>query len=74
MTPFTLFHALAGRLIEIEREVINYSAAMFALDFPDLGDRFRLESFYLRVSTASGDPIVKLGLLRCSRAKSVAQG
>ncbi|MGH7913705.1 MAG: hypothetical protein ACREPW_03510 [Candidatus Binataceae bacterium] len=46
-TPFTLFHALAGRLMEIERVVINYSAALFAFDLPGLGERFRLESFYL---------------------------
>jgi 4-hydroxybutyrate CoA-transferase len=46
-TPFTLFHALAGRLMEIERVVINYSAAAFDFDLPGLGERFRLESFYL---------------------------
>jgi 4-hydroxybutyrate CoA-transferase len=46
-TPFTLFHALAGRLMEIERVVISYSAAAFAFDLPGLGERFRLESFYL---------------------------
>jgi 4-hydroxybutyrate CoA-transferase len=46
-TPFTLFHALAGRLMEIERVVVNYSAALFAFDLPGLGERFRLESFYL---------------------------
>ena len=47
MTPFTLFHALAGRLMELERVVINYSAALFAFDLPGIGERFRLESFYL---------------------------
>jgi 4-hydroxybutyrate CoA-transferase len=47
VTPFTLFHALAGRLMELERIVINYSAALFAFDLPGLGERFRLESFYL---------------------------
>ena len=47
VTPFTLFHALAGRLMELERVVINYSAALFAFDLPGLGERFRLESFYL---------------------------
>jgi 4-hydroxybutyrate CoA-transferase len=46
-TPFTLLHALAGRLMEIERVVINYSAALFAFDLPGLGERYRLESFYL---------------------------
>lgn len=46
-TPFTLCHALAGRLMELERVVVNYSAAMFAWDLPGLGERFRLESFYL---------------------------
>jgi 4-hydroxybutyrate CoA-transferase len=46
-TPFTLFHALAGRLMEIERVVINYSAALFAFDLPGVGERYRLESFYL---------------------------
>jgi acyl-CoA hydrolase len=46
-TPFTLFHALAGRLMEIERVVVNYSAALFAFDLPGLGERYRLESFYL---------------------------
>ena len=39
-TPFTLFHALAGRLMEIERVVINYSAALFAFDLPGLGVQF----------------------------------
>jgi hypothetical protein len=33
--------------MEIERVVINYSAALFAFDLPGLGERFRLESFYL---------------------------
>jgi 4-hydroxybutyrate CoA-transferase len=47
VTPFTLFHALAGRLMELERVVINYSAALFDFDLPGLGERFRLESFYL---------------------------
>lgn len=46
-TPFTLCHALAGRLMEIERAVVNYSAALFAFDLPGLGERYRLESFYL---------------------------
>lgn len=46
-TPFTLCHALAGRLMEIEGVVVNYSAALFAFDLPGLGERFRLESFYL---------------------------
>lgn len=46
-TPFTLFHALAGRLMEIERVVISYSGALFAFELPGLGERFRLESFYL---------------------------
>lgn len=46
-TPFTLCHALAGRLMELERVVVNYSAALFAFDLPGLGERFRLESFYL---------------------------
>jgi 4-hydroxybutyrate CoA-transferase len=46
-TPFTLFNALAGRLMEIERVVINYSAALYAFDLPGLGERFRLESMYL---------------------------
>ncbi len=47
VTPFTLFHALAARLMEIERVVISYSAALFAFDLPGVGERFRLESFYL---------------------------
>ncbi len=47
MTPFTLLHALAGRLMELERVVVNYSAALFAFDLPGIGERFRLESFYL---------------------------
>ncbi len=46
-TPFTLCHALAARLMEIEGTVINYSAALFNWDLPGLGERFRLESFYL---------------------------
>jgi 4-hydroxybutyrate CoA-transferase len=47
MTPFTLFHALAARLMEIDGVVLNYSAALFAFELPGLGERFRLESFYL---------------------------
>ncbi|HZO80441.1 MAG TPA: acetyl-CoA hydrolase/transferase C-terminal domain-containing protein [Candidatus Binataceae bacterium] len=46
-TPFTLCHALAARLMELEGVVVNYSAALFAFDLPGLGERFRLESFYL---------------------------
>src|SRR5262249_41091559 len=44
---FTLCNALAARLMEIEGTVINYSAAIFNWDLPGLGERFRLESFYL---------------------------
>jgi 4-hydroxybutyrate CoA-transferase len=46
-TPFTLCHTLAGRLMELERVVISYSTALFAFDLPGLGERYRLESFYL---------------------------
>jgi 4-hydroxybutyrate CoA-transferase len=46
-TPFTLCHALAGRLMELEGVVLNYSAALFNWDLPGLGERYRLESFYL---------------------------
>jgi 4-hydroxybutyrate CoA-transferase len=46
-TPFTLCNALAARLMEIDGTVINYSAAIFNWDLPGLGERFRLESFYL---------------------------
>ncbi len=46
-TPFTLCAALAGRLMELENVVVNHSAALFSWDLPGLGDRFRLESFYL---------------------------
>ena len=46
-TPFTLCAALAGRLMEIEDVVLNHSAALFNWDLPGVGERFRLESFYL---------------------------
>jgi 4-hydroxybutyrate CoA-transferase len=46
-TPFTLCNALAARLMEIDRVVINGSASAFSWDLPGLGERFRLESFYL---------------------------
>jgi 4-hydroxybutyrate CoA-transferase len=46
-TPFTLCAALAGRLMEIDNVVVNHSAALFNWDLPGLGERFRLESFYL---------------------------
>jgi len=47
VTPFTLCAALAGRLMEIEKVVVNHSAALFNWDLPGIGERFRLESFYL---------------------------
>ncbi len=47
VTPFTLCAALAGRLMEIENVVVNHSAALFNWDLPGIGERFRLESFYL---------------------------
>ena len=47
VTPFTLCAALAGRLMEIENVVVNHSAALFNWDLPGVGERFRLESFYL---------------------------
>jgi 4-hydroxybutyrate CoA-transferase len=46
-TPFTLCAALAARLMEIENVVVNHSAALFNWDLPGMGERFRLESFYL---------------------------
>src|SRR6185437_1941249 len=46
-TPFTLCAALAERLMEIENVVVNHSAALFNWDLPGMGERFRLESFYL---------------------------
>lgn len=46
-TPFTLCAALAGRLMELDNVVVNHSAALFNWDLPGLGERFRLESFYL---------------------------
>lgn len=46
-TPFTLCAALAGRLMELENVVLNHSAALFNWDLPGIGERFRLESFYL---------------------------
>jgi 4-hydroxybutyrate CoA-transferase len=46
-TPFVLCAALAGRLMEIENVVVNHSAALFNWDLPGIGERFRLESFYL---------------------------
>ncbi len=46
-TPFTLCAALAGRLMDLENVVVNHSAGLFNWDLPGLGERFRLESFYL---------------------------
>jgi len=46
-TPFTLCSALAGRLMELERIVLNNSASLYSWDLPGLGERFRYESFYL---------------------------
>ena len=46
-TPFVLCAALAGRLMEIENVVLNHSAALVTWDLPGLGERYRLESFYL---------------------------
>jgi 4-hydroxybutyrate CoA-transferase len=46
-TPFVLCAALAGRLMELENVVLNHSAALFNWDLPGLGERYRLESFYL---------------------------
>jgi 4-hydroxybutyrate CoA-transferase len=46
-TPFTLCAALAGRLMELDRVVLNNSASLFSWDLPGLGERFRFESFYL---------------------------
>ncbi len=46
-TPYTLCHALAGRLMEIENVVVNHGAAFFSWDLPGIGERFRVESYYL---------------------------
>jgi 4-hydroxybutyrate CoA-transferase len=46
-TPLTLCAALAGRLMEIENVVINHSATFFDWNLPGLGERYRLESFYV---------------------------
>ncbi|MBF6561412.1 MAG: 4-hydroxybutyrate CoA-transferase [Candidatus Binataceae bacterium] len=46
-TPFSLCAALAGRLMELDHVVVNHSASLFNWDLPGIGDRFRLESFYL---------------------------
>jgi len=46
-TPLTLCTALAARLMELENVVVNHGAAIYPWDLPGLGERFRLESFYL---------------------------
>jgi 4-hydroxybutyrate CoA-transferase len=46
-TPLTLCTALAARLMELENVVVNHGAAIFSWDLPGLGERFRIESFYL---------------------------
>jgi 4-hydroxybutyrate CoA-transferase len=46
-TPFVLCAALAGHLMELDNVVLNHSAALFNWDLPGLGERYRLESFYL---------------------------
>ncbi|HTY55866.1 MAG TPA: acetyl-CoA hydrolase/transferase C-terminal domain-containing protein [Candidatus Binataceae bacterium] len=46
-TPYTLCMALAARLTEIENVAICHGAPFFSWDLPGLGERFRVESFYL---------------------------
>ncbi len=46
-TPFTLCAALAARLTEIEDVVISHGSPAFSWEFPGLGERFRVESYYL---------------------------
>lgn len=46
-TPLTLCTALAARLMELENVVVNHGACIFNWELPGLGERFRLESFYL---------------------------
>jgi len=46
-TPFTMCAALAGRLMEIEDVVVNHGAAAFDWNLPGLGERFKLQSFYV---------------------------
>jgi 4-hydroxybutyrate CoA-transferase len=46
-TPFELCPALAGRLMELDKVVVNHGAAVMNWDLPGLGERFQLESFYL---------------------------
>jgi 4-hydroxybutyrate CoA-transferase len=46
-TPFTMCPALAARLMEIDNVVLNHAAAAFNWDLPGIGERFKLESFYV---------------------------
>ncbi len=46
-TPYTLCMALAARLTEIEDVVVCHGAPLFSWELPGLGERFRVESYYL---------------------------
>ena len=46
-TPYTLCAALAARLSQLERVIVDHSAAYFDWDLPGLGERFRLQSCFL---------------------------
>ncbi|MGO9603694.1 MAG: acetyl-CoA hydrolase/transferase family protein [Candidatus Binataceae bacterium] len=46
-TPYEMCAALAGRLMETEDVVVNHGAAAVDWNLPGLGERFRLESFYV---------------------------
>jgi len=46
-TPYEMCAALAGRLMETEDVIVNHGAAAVDWNLPGLGERFRLESFYV---------------------------
>lgn len=46
-TPFMMCAAVSARLMEIEDVVINHGAAVHDWNLPGLGERFKLQSFYI---------------------------
>lgn len=46
-TPFMMCAAVSARLMELEDVVVNHGAAVHDWNLPGLGERFKLQSFYI---------------------------
>jgi len=46
-TPFMMCAAVSARLMEIEGVIVNHGAAVHDWNLPGLGERFKLQSFYI---------------------------